>query len=514
MLVAVVIAYGYYQVSYALSIEDYISDEIWYVSSARNYLNKVFGVYPRASNLGHRVTLELVVVGRSDYVSMAQKMGEEVERLGGRIIKSSEYYGSGDNPLYAICVDVPEEALLSIVSHQYVKGYGVGYCYPNAGNILNYMNLEHPPLGKYFVALAMVACGDRPLCWRLPSIASGAGLLLAQYVLLRTILRGFWGGVLSLVVPVVTTLDRTFRSMTLVAMLDAPLALFTFLAFFFSIYGKVFKSSTFLSLAFTTKFSGAFAVPALYSNYSKKTSPALAILLLVYFPLAVFIVLSVPLIAFKGSFFRWWSEAVEGAVRWHTATKIEPGKGPPSASPWDWLLGSNSFILHYKYEMGVGFVADLVASGNPVLYVATALLSIYIIPHVRKLPGEGKLWAYTWITWLMYVFLWLIGNKSQYSFYMIQITPLLYATLGTLAYYLSDVGNIRNLSRAWLEALRNLVKYLRGEVKIKLKIEVETASTEVKSSFQSVTNSSTQNSEVAYYTKCKTPRVAFSSRVK
>ncbi|MEM4832529.1 MAG: hypothetical protein QXP08_03160 [Sulfolobales archaeon] len=482
VLIAIVVAYGYYQIGYAISIDDYISDEIWYVSSARNYLNKVFNVYPRASSLGYRVTLELIVIGKSDYVSVAQKMSEEIERLGGRVIKSSEYYGSGDNPLYAICADVPEESLRLLVSHQYVKGYGVGYCYPNAGNILNYMNLEHPPLGKYLVALAMVACGDRPPCWRLPSIISGAGILVVQYILLRAILGGFWGGVLSLVVPVVTILDRTFRSMTLVAMLDAPLALFTFLAFFFSTRGKVFKSSAFLSLAFTTKFSGAFPVPALYSDYSRKKPPALAILLLVYVPLAVFIVLSVPLIAFRGGFLQWWSEAVEGAVRWHIVTKTEPGKGPPIASPWDWLLGVNSFILHYKYETGVGFIADLVASGNPVLYVATAILSIYVIPHVKKLPDEGRLWAYTWITWLMYVFLWFIGNKSQYSFYMIQITPLLYATLGTLAYYLSDVNNVVNLSRAWLEVFKNLVKYLRGEARLRLKIEVETTSSEAKSS--------------------------------
>ncbi|MEM1622853.1 MAG: hypothetical protein QW543_01770 [Sulfolobales archaeon] len=481
-LIAIVVAYVYYQISYASSIDDYISDEIWYVSSARNYLNKVFNVRPRASSLGYRVTLELTVVGRSDYVRVAQKVSEEVERLGGRVVKSSEYYGSGDNPLYAICVDVPEGSLRLLVSHQYVKGYGVGYCYPNAGNILNYMNLEHPPLGKYFVALAMVACGDIPLCWRLPSIISGAGILVAQHILLRAILSGFWGGVLSLVVPVVTILDRTFRSMTLVAMLDSPLALFTFLAFLFSMRSKVFTSSAFLSLAFTTKFSGAFLVPALYPDYSRKKPPALAILLLVYVPLAVFIVLSIPLIAFRGGFLQWWSEAVEGAIRWHMATKTEPGKGPPIASPWDWLLGANSFILHYRYEAGVGFIADLAASGNPVLYVATAILSIYVIPHVKNLPDEGRLWVYTWVTWLMYVFLWFIGNKSQYSFYMVQITPLLYATLGTLAYYFSDVSNVTNLSRAWLELFKNLIKYLRGEARLRLKIEVETVSNEARSS--------------------------------
>lgn len=434
---------------------------------------KVFSVYPRVSDRGYRVTVELAAVSRSDYSAMVSKVGKEIVRLGGSVVKSSEYYGSGDNPLYAICADVPEDALQEIVSQPYVRGYGVGYCYPNAGNILNYMNLEHPPLGKYLVAVAMVTCGDRPVCWRLPSVISGVAVLVVQYVLLRGVLGGFWGGVISVIVPIVTMLDRTFRSMMLVAMLDAPLALLTYLACFFSIKGKVYKSSAFLSLASSTKFSGAFIVPALYTDYSRKIPPALAVLLLVYAPLAVFVAMSIPLILFKGGLLQWWSEAVEGAFRWHITTKTEPGKGPPIASPWDWITGANSFILHYKYEEGLGFVADLIASGNPVLYIATTLLSILIVPRLRKLPDRGCVWTYTWLTWLMYVFLWLAGNKSQYSFYMVQVVPLLYTLLGILAYHLSEITNLKDVSKAWVEIAKNVARYLRGEIKVGIKVEVE-----------------------------------------
>ncbi|MCS7099111.1 MAG: glycosyltransferase family 39 protein [Sulfolobales archaeon] len=478
VVVAIVLAHSYLQLSYALTIDDYISDEVWYVSSARNYLNKVFGVYPRTSSSGLRVTLELSTTSRSDYLDAADRLGKLVRELGGGIVKSSEYYGTGDNPLYAICVDIPEGSLEILLANPYVKSFGVGYCYPNAGNILNYMNLEHPPLGKYLIALSMVVCGDTPTCWRLPSIVSGAGVLVVQYILLRNILRGFWGIVVSILVPVITLLDRTFRSMTLVAMLDAPLALLTLLACFLSLRGSVYASSTSLSLAFSTKFSGVFAVPALYFDYSRKKPPALAILLLVYAPLAVFVVLSIPLILHRGGFLQWWSEAVEGSFRWHLTTKTEPGRGPPAAPPWDWLAGANSFILHYKYEEHVGFVADLVASGNPVLYIATAALSVFALPHLKKLPDGGRSWLYTWLTWLMYVFLWFAGNRSQYSFYMIQLVPLLYGTLGVLVYYLSEVDNARNLAIAWLKMLRNLVRYLRGEIGIRVRVEVEATNPE------------------------------------
>ena len=482
VLALLVSAYTYHQVSYALEVEDYISDEVWYVSSARNYLNKVFGVYPRVSPGLLRVTLELYATSRDDYLRAVEGVSREVELLGGRVIKGTDYYGSGDNPLYGLCVEVAEEYLQRVVALPRVVGYAVGYCYPNAGGILRYMNLEHPPLGKYLVALSMVLCGDRPYCWRLPSIASGAGVLVLQYLLVTSTLGGFWGYVLGVTVPLVTAFDRTFRSLTIVAMLDAPLTFFTYLAVAYAYLGRVRGSTLALSLAFSTKFSGAFAVPALYVGFRRRgVVPALAVLLLVYAPLAVFVVLSATLIAYKvgleGSLGRglasWWAEAVESSIRWHLRTKTEPGRGPPTASPWDWLAGLNPFILRYRYVEEVGFVADLVASGNPVLYLATAVLSLVVLPKLGELPDRGWTWVATWFTWLMYVALWVAGNRSQYSFYMVQLAPLLYTLLAVLAYYLSDLGNLRSLAAAWLRVLKRVVQYLRGEVSIRVEVRVE-----------------------------------------
>ncbi|MCC6047914.1 MAG: hypothetical protein LM571_07010, partial [Desulfurococcaceae archaeon] len=251
-LAILVSVYTYFQLSYALGVDDYISDEVWYVSSARNYLNKVFRVYPRVSPGVLRVTLELYTTSRDDYLRAVEEISREVELLGGRVVRGSEYYGTGDNPLYGLCVDVPEGYLGRVVALPRVVGYSAGYCYPNAGGVLRYMNLEHPPLGKYLVALSMVLCGDIPYCWRLPSIASGIGVLVLQYLLVTATVGGFWGYVLGVAVPLVTAFDRTFRSLTLVAMLDSPLTLFTYLAIAYAYLGRVRGSTLALSLAFST----------------------------------------------------------------------------------------------------------------------------------------------------------------------------------------------------------------------------------------------------------------------
>ena len=104
-LVAVGASYLVFSKAYALAsgyVDDYVSDEIYYVDTARRILQRVFGA-------------------QLDY---------------------HRYSGSTAD---------------------------------------DYFNLEHPPLGKYIVAISMVVCGDKPLCWRLPSVLEASLIPLLLY---------------------------------------------------------------------------------------------------------------------------------------------------------------------------------------------------------------------------------------------------------------------------------------------------------------------------------------------
>ncbi|GBF09557.1 conserved hypothetical protein, partial [Aeropyrum pernix] len=59
----------------------------------------------------------------------------------------------------------------------------------------NYYNAEHPPLGKYIIALSMLLCGDRPLCWRLPSIVEAGLIPVILWAGLALAYRGVLGPV-------------------------------------------------------------------------------------------------------------------------------------------------------------------------------------------------------------------------------------------------------------------------------------------------------------------------------
>ena len=62
-----------------------------------------------------------------------------------------------------------------------------------AGTDDDYYNLEHPPLAKFVIALSMLACGDEPLCWRIPSIAMGALTPLVLWAAYYLAFRGRLG---------------------------------------------------------------------------------------------------------------------------------------------------------------------------------------------------------------------------------------------------------------------------------------------------------------------------------
>ncbi|OYT49913.1 MAG: hypothetical protein B6U73_04790, partial [Desulfurococcales archaeon ex4484_204] len=73
----------------------------------------------------------------------------------------------------------------------------------------------------------------------------------------------------------------------------------------------------------------------------------------------------------------------------------------------------------------------------------------------------------------MYVAIWLAGARTQYSFYMVQITPLLYVLLFIMAYYLtSPVSNTIYVARKWHRILRVTWLLLTGRARLRLTIEV------------------------------------------
>ncbi|MEM4829428.1 MAG: hypothetical protein QW417_01125, partial [Zestosphaera sp.] len=67
----------------------------------------------------------------------------------------------------------------------------------------------------------------------------------------------------------------------------------------------------------------------------------------------------------------------------------------------------------------------------------------------------------------------LLGGKTQYSFYSVQVVPLFYVTLVMLIYYLiTPHTKILDVLRKWREIINTISMWLAGEVSISLKLVV------------------------------------------
>ena len=290
----------------------------------------------------------------------------------------------------------------------------------------DYYNFEHPPLGKYIVALSMIVCGDKPLCWRLPSVLEVSLIpliLYAAYATLRHPLAPLAGAIAALA----ASTDPVLYNVGSVALLDPHLAFFTTLSLALALHNRHIAAALAAGLALSVKISGAGTVIgyllSLYRVKPRARRLAYAALGLAVI-LAVFTLTHIPLAEHFG-YKRLVDETIN-AIRWHTTSR--PPDGPPYSSPSGWILNVAPFPLSYNPK-------PVKAELNTLLHLAALAYSAYILAQgiivglqgyrvVAPLYYGGVTLAY----WAVYI----AGNRTLYSFYAIQLTPLAAATIAEL----------------------------------------------------------------------------------
>jgi len=440
----------------------YVSDELWYVTGARNILVKIFGVEVLDTRVSSYPRCTLVFKARPS-VDLVEKLCSDSAC---RVLDSG-YSGvdyatatiSWDNGSTTVLIPVGDglnavyieaynglSGVLEKATGMGLVDYICGWALPDKAGINNYLNLEHPPLGKYIIALGLLA-GDNPLTWRLPSILATTLLFLLGYLVTLSVLKPLLSEALAYIVatatPVLMLLDNTYFTIGALAMLDPYLSLFTMLGVLLLVRGGYSSLKERLarvvvfSLAGCIKVSGVFTAIGDFVEGFLSSGDTLSRVrngfsqLLLYFtvyPLTL-LLLSAPIIASIG-FTQWYNSSITSAIKWHTSTK--PSQGAIS-SPLDWLLGYNSFPLWYD-PLKDSYVR---CSGLPPLYLATLILGLALLPWILRQDGIRRVWlSYTSIL-LGYSVLYILGNKSLFSFYIIQFTPVATTTLVALTAYIS-----------------------------------------------------------------------------
>ncbi len=398
--------------------DEYISDEQWYVISSINILRKVFGVEPDTSINKTHVLVSIVV--NESIASLEDCLASIREAVG-----SIETVKTIDGEIAAATVLVSRGALPRLKTVECVEDVFPGYL-ADAYNVNNYMNWEHPPLGKYLIGLSLLVLGYDWFAWRLPSIiASLASIPLLVYLLYHLLGPSIYFLLALLLAGFAILVDPFFSSMSSVAMLDPLLGFFTLASLVSLTSNKFLLSSVFLGLAGSVKYSGFFPAPVLYlamrlRGFDSKRALTHSFIV----PLLVFLVLSTPLILYLGPL--GWLSELAGAVAWHLSSRPS---GPP---PVDWpglVCCFGSFPLYY-----VGWVPYLVAECSPVLATA-ALASLALFVLAGPASGLKRLWllyGYMFAIIAGYLVVFVAGNRTLYQFYTMHYYWLLVASASTL----------------------------------------------------------------------------------
>jgi predicted membrane-bound dolichyl-phosphate-mannose-protein mannosyltransferase len=211
------------------------------------------------------------------------------------------------------------------------------------------------------------------------------------------------GELYALIAAALMLFDNTFRAMAGIAMLDVYLGFFTALLVYLYLSGRLLGTGAALGLAASVKYSGAFPVFGLVYLLRGDRRGLAAVLLAAA---AAFLAANAPLMAWLGPG-RWLWELLV-ALEWHGRPRPP---GPVASSPLDWLFMQNSFQLHED--------PDLYASGTPA-YLAALLYALCrrSAASVLYLAAYGGYW-----------YVYLVGNRTLYSFYTAHFSPLAHVVL-------------------------------------------------------------------------------------
>ncbi len=434
LLFSFLIAYSFYHdgLQYIKEIpkgsNGYISDEVWYVSASRNLLREVFHVQPLCAKCNATIVFKNTTV-MTDFVLKLSKY-------------KLKYLGSYTK-FPGIYVASERERLLNLTHEKGVTLVQLGWMYPDKEGIYKYLNLEHPPVAKYFI-MSSIYINDKPPSWRLPGLVLSS---IALYVAIVAIYIASKSLILTFASGVLLYYDIPYRVMSLVAMLDIYAAAFSLIAFAILINNRR-KSGTLLwGIASASKYT---AVPYLlpiayiYWRESKAIIPSILIPALTF--VIVLTLTSLPIIVGLGPV-RWLNELL-GGIKWFLTSRPA---GPPPASPLDWILGKQPSPLLIK--------PDLYVRTNPSV-MQLAIISFFLLFPLRKERKYFVSWMASFFlvsSLLGFTLVYIAGNKTLYTFYAPVFT--VFADIGTagvilLLTALEDLGDSiawwwRTIKRAW-----------------------------------------------------------------
>nr|WP_148233451.1 phospholipid carrier-dependent glycosyltransferase [Pyrococcus sp. NA2] len=439
-------------------LDDYMGDEVWYVSATRNMLH-LLGLrtmYVENNSVGVNVILreplysgkvivevlgikfEKEVREYPEVPEFAKKLGIKVEYIPFNYTRNESFweslklriweiankynfteyesYSNFPGVYYMVPRDNYEKFIEELRSFPNITIIP-GYRYPDKENIHKYLNTEHPLLGKDIIALGMLI-RDEPFYWRIPGIIEHALIVIMVALITYMLTKSY------LATSIATTfvaLDPLLFATGIVAMLDIHVAFFVALFMLFMTLNRFKLAGISLGLAASTKLSGAFVFPILWIRLLREKDLKEFIVSGLLLPSLAFLIPEVPIIKAMG--FIPWLEEFIASFSWHLSFK---GEHPAEAPFWMWFISLKPFPFHYN--------PDVYAVTDPILMLAMVVF-IFAVPYVAL--KRRKVWEIFCMFWSIIGFFalqYVLGGKTQFIFYATPLVPPASVALGIIGY--------------------------------------------------------------------------------
>ncbi|WP_297066214.1 dolichyl-phosphate-mannose--protein mannosyltransferase [Thermococcus sp.] len=425
------------------SLNDYIGDEVWYVPASRNVLH-LLGVnvtYEHNGSYG----VNVIFTNESDklkYLSTA----DAIAAFNGVRLRIEYYNFPG------VYYEIPKGKYRSFLNELALQVPGgayyvvPGFRYPDKEGIQDYLNTEHPFLGKDIIMTSMVLLGDKPIYWRLPGIIEFA--LIELFVVLATyrISRSYLASLIALAFVVA---DPTLQATSIAAMLDIHVAFFVALFVLTLVYERELGSAVAIGFAGATKLSGAFGWPVLlYRALKRENSFIKFFSIVVIIPGIAFLIPEITIIKAIG--FIPWLEQFLGSFKWHLSYK---GPNPNTSPFWQWFVNYRAFPFHFN--------PNVFASTDPVLLLGMVVLILAMPWLHRRKPGILAPFMVFWSTIGFFALQYVLGGKTQFSFYATVLVPPAAVVMGVALNELLKWEAFRESLRlywSWIIELKETVK--------------------------------------------------------
>ncbi|MBW3595412.1 MAG: phospholipid carrier-dependent glycosyltransferase [Actinobacteria bacterium] len=339
-------------------------------------------------------------------------------------------------------------------------------------------NLEHPPLGKWLLAVGDAIVGHTPVGWRIAPLIAGVLTVALTYLFARRLLRSTGAATFA---AALLAIDFLHFVHSRIAMLDVFLGLFVIAAFTSlaldrddmlagrtGLRARPWRTVAGLCVgaAIATKSSGVLALAGVVAVALAweiatrqplkrrrailqviKTDGVALLVSFVIVPALVYVAAHIGRVHGELTTMPWadgsWIDAFVDRQRHMLRFHLDyASPNPYSSPPWWWLLLKRPVTYHFEITSG-GLYRQLLGTGSPIVWwlsiPAIVLLTAAWFRRNSPTRPEGLILAgfyWNYLPWMAFAaapFLFGSGRSAMFAFYVVPMLPFMCTAIARVA---------------------------------------------------------------------------------